>query len=388
MKHHLRHHFLFLICLYLWSGCNTSGSQHSTADKADSVSGDYVPVQYAQGFTIRRVGRARLVVVTYPYQGATTSHQYLLVQKDEPVPPGAAFQDVPVVRVPVSRVVCTSTSHIPMLDYLGETDKLVGFPTPDYISSPKMRARIDAGQVQDLGVDKDINMELLAVLHPDLVMGYMISGNYGPFKTMEAMNIPAVVNAEYLERDPLGRAEWIKFVAAFFNKEAMADSVFRAIEKEYKTIKTLAAGVKDRPTVLSGILYGDAWFMPGGQNYAARFYNDAGYRYLWRDDPSHGFLQLSFETVYAQAHDADLWIGVGAYESLADLAAAGHQYTQFRAFKEGNVYTYSWRKGASGGNEYMELGYLRPDIVLKDLVKIAHPTLLPSYALYFHKKLE
>jgi iron complex transport system substrate-binding protein len=52
------------------------------------------------------------------------------------------------------------------------------------------------------------------------------------------------------------------------------------------------------------------------------------------------------------------------------------------------VYTYDFRKGAKGGSEYLELGYMRPDIILKDLVKIAHPELLPEYELYFHKKLE
>jgi iron complex transport system substrate-binding protein len=34
------------------------------------------------------------------------------------------------------------------------------------------------------------------------------------------------------------------------------------------------------------------------------------------------------------------------------------------------------------------LGYLRPDLILKDLVKIAHPELLPDYELFFHKRLD
>lgn len=369
-----------VFCLLLAACTNRNNSGEATSNA--------VPVQlkYAKGFTITPVKNGKLVEVTYPYQGATEGNKYLLIQKGEAIPTG--YENIPVVRIPLERIVCTSTTHIPMLDYLGETDKLVGFPTVDYISSAKMRKRVDAGEVQDLGVDKGMNIELLAALKPDVVMAYSISGNYGQFKKIETLGIPVVINAEYLEKDPLGRAEWIKFVAAFFNKEATADSVFDKIEKAYNDAKSLTQQVSQRPTVISGILYGDSWFLPGGQNYAAQLLKDAGCNYLWRDDPSQGFLQLSFESVFEKAHDADLWIGVGAYESLEELKRAEPRYARFRPFKERNVYTYNARKGEKGGNEFLELGYLRPDIILKDLVKIAHPQLLPDYTLYFHEKLK
>ena len=110
--------------------------------------------------------------------------------------------------------------------------------------------------------------------------------------------------------------------------------------------------------------------------------------HLWSDDPSHGFLELSFESVYERARNADLWVGVATLKSLQELKDSDHRYTRFRPFKEKEVYTYDARKGAKGGSEFLELGYFRPDIILKDLVKIAQPGLLPDYKLYFHKKLE
>lgn len=345
-----------------------------------------VALRYAEGFTITRMGDATKVTVSYPYQGATSGHTYLLVKE------GAEVPDVPagtaVITIPIKSIVCTSTTHIPMLDYLGETSKLTGFPTLDYISSTAMRARIDSGKVRELGVDKAMNLELLAALKPDLVMGYSLSGDYGQFRKMEELGIPVVLNAEYLEKHPLGRAEWIKFVALFFDKLERADSIFNQIEKAYNETRALATQVEDRPTVLSGIVYGDAWFLPGGKNYAGRLFEDAGCRYLWADDPSHGFLQLAFEAVYAKAHAADLWIGVASFGSLEEMRMADKRYASFNAYKKGEVYTYNARLGSKGGNEYLELGYLRPDIILKDLVKIAHPDLLPEYQLYFHKKLE
>lgn len=363
-----------------------SCSQRKESVEINTPDSTSVRLKYAEGFTITSIGSVTKVTVNYPYQGATSGHTYLLVEEGADLP--THVDGVTVIRVPLKSVVCTSTTHIPMLDYLGETDKLVGFPTLDYISSTAMRKRIETGAVRELGVDKSMNIEVLAALKPDLVMGYSLTGDYGQFKKIEELGIPVVLNAEYLEKHPLGRAEWIKFVALFFNKQQRADSVFNTIEKAYLETRSLAATFDEKPTVVSGIVYGDAWFLPGGKNYAAQLLKDAGCRYLWEDDASHGFLQLAFESVYERAHAADLWIGVASFPSLDEMKKAESRYASFEAFQRGEVYSYNARKGTKGGNEYLELGYLRPDIVLKDLVKIAHPAALPDYTLYFHEKLE
>jgi iron complex transport system substrate-binding protein len=250
-----------------------------------------------------------------------------------------------------------------------------------------MRKRIDQGKVKDLGIDKGMNIEMLYTLKPSLVMGYTMTKDLGQLKKIQELGTPVVINAEYLEKHPLGRAEWIKFMALFFGKEKEADSVFAEIEKEYLSTQQLVNEVKTKPTVLSGIVYGDAWFMPGGQNYAAKLLKDAGCEYLWASDSTSGFLQLSVESVYARAKEADLWIGVGSFKKLEEIKATEERYALFKPFKEQQVYSYDARKGAKGGSEFLELGYLRPDLILKDLVKIAHPELMPSYDLFFHKKL-
>ena len=176
-------------------------------------------------------------------------------------------------------------------------------------------------------------------------------------------------------------------MALFFNKEKLADSVFQEIEKEYTATQQLTKNVTTKPSVLSGILYGDAWFLPGGKNYAAKLLEDAGCYYLWAQDSTNGFLQLSFESVYAKAKEADLWIGVGSFASLNELKVAEKRYELFKPFQNSKVYSYNARIGAKGGSEFLELGYLRPDLILKDLVKIAYPDLLPDYQLFFHKPL-
>jgi iron complex transport system substrate-binding protein len=350
------------------------------------MSTDSTYLKYAEGFKVHFKGNTKLVEVTYPFQGATSGYSYLLVPRGEQPPPHD--NKTRVVFTPLKSIVCTSTTHIPLLDYLGETDKLVGFPTTDYISSELMRKRIDSGNVVDLGIDNELNIERLAVLHPGAVMGYTMTGDFGQFRKIEALGVPVIINGEYLEQHPLGRAEWIKFMALFFNREKAADSVFNMIEKNYLNAKAALGDNASHPTVLSGIVYGDAWFLPGGQNYAAKLFKDAGCRYLWADTEGNGFLQLPFESVYAKARNADLWIGTGGYKTLNEIKVADARYARFEPFIKKHVFNYDARQGSRGGNEFLELGYLRPDLILKDLIKISHPSVLPEHTLYFHRKLE
>jgi len=357
----------------------TESSVHSETDTSTHL-------RYAQGFKVSHRGSVKMVEVGIPFPGARTGFKYLLVPRGEPVP--GNIDGARVIYTPLRSIICTSTSHIPLLDYLGESNKLTGFPSTDYISSEKVRARIDSGFVQDMGVDKSMNLERLAMLRPDVVMGYTMTSDYGQFKKIEELGVPVVINAEFLEKHPLGRAEWIKFMALFFDKEREADSIFNVIEKNYLETKLLAKSAKNKPTVLSGIVYGDAWFMPGGKNYASQILKDAGCAYLWQENESNGFLELSFESVFEKAHEADLWIGVGSNANLAQLKALDHRYTRFKPFVQRQVYTSDAKHGAKGGSEFLELGYLRPDIILKDLVKIAHPDISLNHELYFHKRLE
>ncbi len=371
--------YILLIIILSAASCT---SKKETSQVVSSESS----LKYASGFSWRSNGNVKYVTVNYPYQGATEGYQYMLVPDGEEVPDHD--DKIQVIRTPVKKIVCTSTTHIPLLDYIGETNSLIGFPTTDYISSEAMRKRVEGGLVTDLGIDKGMNIELLYSLHPELVMGYTMSNDLGQLKKIRELGIPVVINAEYLEKHPLGRAEWIKFVALFYNKEKAADSVFTLIEKEYLATQEMVKNSSEKPTVLSGIVYGDVWFMPAGKNYAAKLFNDAGMDYLWKDTESNGFLELSFESVYTKAKNADFWIGVGSFNSLQEIQAAESRYGLFKPFKQKQVYTYNARKGAKGGSEFLELGYLRPDLILKDLVKIAHPELLPNHELFFHKRLE
>ncbi|WP_017730532.1 ABC transporter substrate-binding protein [Nafulsella turpanensis] len=377
---------LAFFLLFLWS-CDTPEQR---AEQPISLAADttfhQTNIRYAKQFKVAYADGYKIVEVLQPFPGAEKSQRYLLLPHGMEKPEG--IEADAVVRIPVDDMVMFSTTHIPSLDLLGASEVLTGFPTTDHISSEKMRERIEAGEVQDLGASNGLNIEKLMALSPDVVMAYGMGPQDKSLRSLQRTDIPVVLNADFLEQSPLGRAEWLKFTALFLNKEEEADSVFNRIVQRYDSLRALAATAEVQPEIFTGLVYNGTWFMPGGDSWAARFFEDAGGDFLWSDTEESGSLQLSFESVFNKAHDADFWIGTANYESLEGLKKADSRYSHFDAWQEGNVYTYTARTGAKGGNEYMELGYSRPDIVLADLIKILHPDLLPDYELYFYEKLE
>ncbi len=356
------------------------------AEKSEHGDENLTNIRYAQNFKVELGSGYRKLLVVDPWPEAGLEFEYYLVPKTADLPPHIPIDNV--IRTPVDRVVVTSTSHIPLLEYLDRGEKLIAFPSTDFISSPRIRQLIEEEKIVDLGPLAGINLETLIDLQPDLIMGYGAGREYETFQTITDLGLQVVMNADYMEKTALGRAEWIKFAALFLQQEELADSIFGAIQTSYDTLRKLALSGKPKPSVYSGIMYGDTWFMPGGDNFAAQFIQDAGGDYLWKQTTEQGWLELSFEAVYENAHNADKWIGVGSFGSLQEIAQSDHKYVEFEAFTQGEVYNYNARIGEKGGFAFFEWGYSRPDLVLADLIKITHPSLLPDYDLYFYQKLK
>ena len=283
----------------------------------------------------------------------------------------------------------TSTTHIPMLELLGEEKALVGFQNTDYISSPKTRERIDAGFVKELGNEAAINTESLLELKPDAVIGFTMDSYNKTFNLIERHGIPVIINGDWREETPLGRAEWIKFFGVLFNKESLADSIFNTIEVDYLAAKRIAKENTKYPSILSGaIMRNDIWSLPAGESFVSQFLLDANVNYLWKDSKGKGSLQLSFESVLDKAQHAEYWIAPGYFSSKAQLLENNPHYQNFTAFKNNNIYTASTKRGVTGGVIYYELGPTRPDLILQDIIKITNPKLLPNYTLTFFEQMK
>ena len=370
------------------AACQSRPTDVLNADDVNSgaIEFDRAEVKFAEGFTLYYGNNYKWICVKRPYPGAVGPVNYLLLPYGVTAPDSVAASQV--IRIPVTRLVSTSTTHLPALDMLKESEALLGFANIDYISSPLQLQRAKAGKLTDIGRQQGLNMEKLIALAPQLVMTYSMGAADESVQSLKRSGLSIVLNADFLESSPLGRAEWIKFTAAFFNKEKEADSIFNSIEKEYNRLKAKVEHKNERPSVFSGVVYGDTWYVPGGQSWAARFLQDAGASYLWADMETAGSVPTSFEEVYARASDADYWVNAADYQSLTALKNADERYTNFLAWQKGAVYTYTNQQNEAGANAYLELGYARPDIVLADLIAILHPEILPDYELYFYKKLE
>jgi iron complex transport system substrate-binding protein len=348
---------------------------------------DKVIVEYAEGFSVEYFSHYKLVTVLLPWQGADAPLQYLLVQCGTPTPEG--YADTPVIEVPSARFVSMSTSFLPHIVAQGLLDRLVAIDTPLYTSSPEVLARFEAGDIAEVGGGGSgaaPNVEALVDLEPDLVLTQRFSADDTNLPVLEQAGLPVVVNADFLDTSPLGQAEWGKFIALFFNTEALAEETFAGVESRYQELAALAAGAADKPTVLANTPFGDTWFLPGGRSYLAQLLADAGAAYLWADDESTGSLFLDWETVLDRAVDADFWVNT-FQTTLDDLLAADERFAEFAAVQNGNVYTNNARQNANGGSDYYETGVANPDIILADLIHILHPDLLPDHELYFYKPL-
>lgn len=373
---------LICTCLFFVS-CKEKNTKTITSKITEATLQD---IKYAQSFNIKNHSDYKELEVTSSYPNCKDTLKYILIKNGQPIP--SHDNNSIVIKIPIETVVVMSTTNIPSLEYLNVEDRLIGFPNTNYISSKKTRQRIEDGKIRDLNSNLEINMELLLDLNPALVIGFSVNGNDKVLDKIKKFGIPVVLDGAWTEQHPLGRAEWIKFIAAFFDKDEEANLLFNKIEIDYLEAKALAKQTKNIPTVISGSLFKDIWNIPGGRSFVAKYLKDANTDYLWKNDQSTGSLKLNFENVLEKGQNADLWIGAGSFKNKMEMLSKHKGYSYFEAFKNNKIYTYTNKIGSKGGLIYYELGSLRPDLILKDIIKITHPELLKSYESFFFKNLE
>ena len=343
-------------------------------------------VRYAKGFSIQNYNGYSVVTVKNPWPKATKTYTYILKEKNGIVPD--SLKQNTIIPVPIKTIVVTSTTHIPSLELLDEVNTLIGFPHCDYISSEKVRARIDTGNIKELGNNQDLNTEVLLDMQPNVIIGYGIDNKNPTLDNLQKSGLKVMLNGDWNEENALGKAEWIKFFGALYGKQKQATALFTKIEKDFlKTIR-IAKMAKTTPSILAGDMFEDRWYLPRGTSWGSLLLKQANGNYLWQETSGTGSLSLSFETVFEKAKSADVWITSGQFSSLMEMTNANPHYAEFNAFKNKNVYSFSGKKGKTGGILYYELAPNRPDLVLKDLVKILHPELLIGYKPFFFEKLK
>ena len=345
----------------------------------------YIPSR-AEGFALYRHGKSTILEISKPWQEAVDTLYYFLSREGEEAPEGFPGE---TLILPVTRAVCMSTSHIAFLEALGKGDAVKGVSGAGYVSSPAMRDRIERGSVRDVGYEAGINNEVLVDISPDVIFLYGVSGeNSIVTGKIKELGQKFIYVGDYVENDPLGRAEWMVAMGEIMDVRDKAEELFGHIAAEYESVKKLLPADGYRPKVMLNAPWRDTWFVPGDRSYMVRFINDAGGDYVCRGDDSDRSRPLSTEAAYVYAVQADYWINPGDVTSMDELTAGNPAFASIPAVTGGNVYNNNGRSNPYGGSDFWESGAVRPHMVLKDLVSILHPEALSGYGLYYFRKIE
>jgi len=349
---------------------------------------DYYPVKsqidYATNFTVEYDKSYQVLTVLQPTQGGSPQSS-VLVKCGAPTPELTGdLAGATVVTTPVTSLYSGSTTHLPNLVALDRLDVLTGVASKSLISEKEVLDRVAEPGVVEYAAAGSVDAEAVVAGKPDVVI---TAGTDDPaYAVISAAGVPVLADAEWLENDPLGRAEWIKYFAALTGTEAQAAEQFDAVEQSYTALADKVASA-DPVQVVPGQPYQGTWYVPGGQSFNSRLIADAGGTTAWADDPSTGSVSTDLESVLAKAGKAPAWLASTTWTSKAEALAEEPRFSEFAAFQSGNVWNAAKDVTAEGGNNYYELGTARPDLVLGDLVAILHPDLMPGHDFAFYLQL-
>jgi iron complex transport system substrate-binding protein len=310
--------------------------------------------------------------------------EFLFVQCGTPTPPHGPH--VPVVEVPVRRLVTGNSAMLGALDELGLVDRLHGSESTRGATVPAVRERIAQGLVHEMSGYGHASIEPVMAVQADVYLSFYSAypqGNVHP--RLWELGVRAIPQADHHEPHPLGRAEWLKLLALFSNREARGDANFAEIAAQYAHWKAVAAQARSRPRprVMAGFASSrDTIEAFGGRNHRAQLIRDAGGAYVLGDDPRTSSLVYEpFEKVYAQGADAAVWLGtLGGQADRKALVAANTLHGWFDAVDEGRVY--AWDRGYTGAwaYPYQDQGMTRPHIQLAEAIGALHPELAGAQA--------
>jgi iron complex transport system substrate-binding protein len=372
-----------LAIVLLTESCNNRSSE----DRVTVPYGNLIT--RAERFSLERIDdKLTILRLHNPWQGAgNVTMVYYLLDREAHIPEG--IDTLLVIRVPVRKMVCMSATHTAMVSALGAENTLTGISGTGFIYSQSIRRRIEQGGIKDVGYESNLNNELILSMKPDLVMIYGIGSESAGYmgKIMET-GIRVLINADYLETHPLGKAEWIKLFGALYCRESLADSIFRKEETDYETVKEIvSSGVSVKPAVLLGMPYRDTWYISPGNSYISTLISDAGGNYLWSDTESLISMPFGIESVYLKAVKADFWLNTGTAQSKEEILAVDHRLGDLPPFRNGMVFNNINRMNSNGGNDYWETGSVHPHLILKDIATILHPDIFGNDEPWFYRQI-
>ncbi len=363
---------LFLVCSCLAVSC--SGAY------GDSVQGTKVQMRHSSLLEISDCDGYSVVEVKNPW-GKGLLERYILVPYDSVMP-----VDLPkgtVLRTPLRRTVLFSGVHASLFEELGVLATVAGVCDRRYIYSSLLQEAIEDGAVADCGSSLNVDSEVVAYVNPDAI--FVLPYENGGYGKLDKMSYPLVECADYMESSPLGCAEWMRFYGRLVGCAEKSDSLYEMVCNEYEALSRMVENVSERPKLMCELKSSSAWYVPGGNSTMGQMYRDAGADYLFADYDAVGSVPLSFEVVLDKASDADIWLF--KYNAVTDwtyssLLAGFSGYSHFKPFREKNIYACN-----TGRNNIFEESSFHPERLLKELVALFHPSLVPGYRHVYYEKI-
>lgn len=361
------------------------GKKTTTVEKSETAEKSII--YYANRLKIEKNEKYSQVSILNPWQGARDiAQKWYLIREGETFPPFIDTSEV--IKVPIKKIICMSTTHLSMVSALDEDSSVVGFSGTRFIYDGNLIQNVRKGDIKEIGYEDNLNKEMILKLDPDLIMVYGIgSESAGYIGKLKEMGVRVVYNADYLETNPLGKAEWIKLFGALYSREEMADSIFKTIENEYNKVKSyIKVNAMEKPGVLLGLPFKDTWYISPGNSYISELIRDAGGEYLWQNTKSSISMPIGLENVFLKALKADYWLNTGNANTRDDILSIDQRLGRLPCFKSGNLFNNNKRINGENGNDYWEGGCLKPHIILRDIASILHPGLFPEEELFYYKK--
>lgn len=372
-----------ILLLALLSAC-TAPNKAKLESSASVLPDSSMNVRYATGFKVDYYPTYKRIILADPWKKGSELVRYYLVEREDVQVPTDGIS----IRIPIRSLVSGSCTQYTFLEQLSALSAVSGICDAKTIFNASLRRAVQQGAVVDLGNPFKLDVERCLVLNPEVMLMNSFNQQDEHLTRIRESGIPVVFDNEWMEPDLLARAEWIRFIACFFNKEVKADSLFRAVSSNYERLKKLASSAKSqRPEVLSGDDFRGTWYLPGGRSYTAQLFSDAGASYRYRNDTTSGSRPFTFEQVLKDFNRTNVWVGVTNGASLEALKKLDERYALFQSFRLGNVYAYTNRVTPQGGNDFWESAVAKPDELLSDFIKAFHPELLPNAPWHYLKKL-
>ena len=365
MQIEMKKSVIFLAIAALLCACSGKKATSQNADEASSDSIVTIDVKYATGFTVRDSADIRLVDV------GKHEHFALVSAYDAEVPNGYTK-----VRVPIKNTICMTALQLSNFTVLDAHDVVKGITGTKNLFDKDILQRVKDGKIVKIGMEGEFDTELVLAANPDVI--FISPSKRGGYDAIKETKITLVPHLGYKELDPLGQAEWVKFVGMFIGKEREANELYAGIEKRYNELKAKCQQLTangQKPTVTSGEMHYGTWHAVGGKNYLAQIFRDAGADYVINDEETSGE-NLEFEKMYALSANADYWRILNSYPgefSYEALKASEPRNELFKAFKEKKVIYCNMKQ-----QPYYEIAPVEPDVLLKDFVAIFHPELVES----------